>query len=147
MVLKKMNLISRPCFLVLSPIIMAHVIAKINQLIQIYFFLFPYFHVHIYGFCCRLESGKQTLRSICKRHAGGGSYSWEQYLWEVGLERGRWSCNRGLHGPIITLKLSREVLNYSKGTKSLYPHIDREGDAVASLGPNQFPEKNVVMSI
>lgn len=91
--------------------------------------------------------GKQTLRSTCKRHAGCGSYSREQDLWEVGLDRGRWSCNRGLHGPIRALKLSREVLNYSKGAKSLYPHIDREGDAVASLGQNQFPEKNVDMSI
>lgn len=35
---------------------MPHVIAKINQLIQIYFFLFPYIHVHIYAFCGRLES-------------------------------------------------------------------------------------------
>lgn len=69
--------------------------------------------------------GKQTLRSTCKRHAGCGSYSREQDLWEVGLDRGRWSCNRGLHGPIRALKLSREVLNYSKGAKSLYPHIDR----------------------
>lgn len=78
---------------------------------------------------------------------GGGSYSWKEDLWEVGLDRGRWSCNRSLHEPIRALKFSKEVLNYSKGAKSFYPHIDREGDAVASLGQNQFPEKSIVMSI
>lgn len=52
---------------------MPHVIAQINQLTQISFVFFLYFHIHISFYCCTLESQEtdpKILRSAGRRPVG-----------------------------------------------------------------------------